>query len=213
MIDTNSEAFKAANCTLSLLMVINLLKHTSLDDDARKAIPAQMKPLTLELLKAWEGAKIERAKSTYRQAQVTIESNAHAKRLQAIYDAIGDMTIEQHNASVIKAHEAEKPSESTMLNVLADIRMITGLREKPMLLELAGEIGRLLAKNKTSKLVFHNRATKPLNTVIETTRESVPSIMAWYGAYWAGDPYTVTYDGRNVPFDSNGEPMGWNEGE
>jgi hypothetical protein len=61
----------------------------------------------------------------------------------------GDMTIEQHNASVIKAHEAEKPSESTMLNVLADIRMITGLREKPMLLELAGEIGRLSAANKT----------------------------------------------------------------
>jgi hypothetical protein len=98
---------------------------------------------------AYETAKLERAKSTYRQAQVTIESNAHAKRLQAIYDAIGDMTIEQHNASVIKAHEAEKPSESTMLNVLADIRMITGLREKPMLLELAGEIGRLSAANKT----------------------------------------------------------------
>jgi hypothetical protein len=137
--------------------------------------------------------------------------NAGAAAFRA--NAAHDTTLHDSLKAFLIEYEAARSSEITMLNVLADIRMITGLREKPMLLELAGEIGKLLAANKPAKLVFHNRATKPLNIVIETTRECVPLIMAWYGAYWAGDPYTVTYDGRNVPFDLNGEPMGWNEGE
>ena len=66
--------------------------------------------------------------------------------------------------------------------------------------------------SKIAKLVFHNRESVPLNIAVETTHDSVPSIMAWYGAYYAGDPYTVSYDGRNVPIDLNGEPIGVGEG-
>jgi hypothetical protein len=31
--------------------------------------------------------------------------------------------------------------------------------------------------------------------------------MAWYGAWASGDKYAVTFDGRNVPIDQNGEPL------
>jgi hypothetical protein len=128
-------------------------------------------------------------------------------------NAAHDTTLHDSLKAFLIEYEAARPNEITMLNVLADIRMSTGLREKPMLSELAGEIGKLLAANKTAKLVFHSRDAKPLNTAIETTRESVPSIMAWYGECWSGDPYTVTFDGRNVPMDENGGPVDWKEGE
>jgi hypothetical protein len=58
-----------------------------------------------------------------------------------------------------------------------------------------------------AKLIFHNRETRPLNIVIETDAESAPHIMAWYGAWASGDKYTVTFNGRNVPIDQNGEPL------
>ncbi len=57
------------------------------------------------------------------------------------------------------------------------------------------------------KLVFSNADAKPHNVALDVSRESVPHIMAWYGSYSAGDRYTVTYDGRNVPMDLNGEPL------
>lgn len=56
------------------------------------------------------------------------------------------------------------------------------------------------------RLVFNNADATPMTTVIECSAESVPHIMAWYGAYHADDRYTVALDGRNVPMDINGEP-------
>jgi hypothetical protein len=47
-------------------------------------------------------------------------------------------------ARAITAYEAANPSEDYLINVLADIFMVTGLRERPMLSELAGEIGKLI---------------------------------------------------------------------
>jgi hypothetical protein len=56
------------------------------------------------------------------------------------------------------------------------------------------------------KLVFNNADATPKTEVIECSDASVARIMAWYGGYFAGDRYTVTLDGRNVPMDQNGEP-------
>lgn len=59
-----------------------------------------------------------------------------------------------------------------------------------------------------SVLVFSNAdASSPRNISITTDLASVSHIMAWYGAYYAGDRYTVTLDGRNVRMDINGEPL------
>lgn len=55
------------------------------------------------------------------------------------------------------------------------------------------------------RLVFSNAEAKPKNVSIDLSSESVPHVMAWYGAYFAGDRYTATLDGRNVPMDQNGE--------
>lgn len=59
----------------------------------------------------------------------------------------------------------------------------------------------------TAKLVFSNADATPKNVALEVSVSAVPHIMAWYGAYFAGDRYTVTLDGRNVPMDQNGEPI------
>jgi len=56
-------------------------------------------------------------------------------------------------------------------------------------------------------LVFNNADAKPKTTKLLVARENVPDIMAWYGAYFSGDRYTVAVDGRNVPMDQNGEPQ------
>ena len=56
-------------------------------------------------------------------------------------------------------------------------------------------------------LVFNNAETRPRSVVLHVAAEAVPPIMAWYGAYHAGDRYTVTLDGRNIPMDMNGEPL------
>jgi len=58
------------------------------------------------------------------------------------------------------------------------------------------------------KLVFMNADAKPKNKTVECSAKSVPDIMAWYGAFCAGDRYTVTFNGRNVPMDINGECLG-----
>ena len=57
------------------------------------------------------------------------------------------------------------------------------------------------------KLVFNNADATPKSAAIECSVASVAPIMAWYGAYFAGDRYTVAMDGRNVPMDHNGEPI------
>lgn len=55
-------------------------------------------------------------------------------------------------------------------------------------------------------LVFNNADATPKTVKIMCDEESVPHIMAWYGAYFHGDRYTVAYDGRNISMDQNGEP-------
>lgn len=64
-----------------------------------------------------------------------------------------------------------------------------------------------MSKIKIRTLVFMNADAKPKNQSILCDLASVPSIMAWYGAYFAGDRYTVAIDGRNVAMDVNGEPL------
>lgn len=56
-------------------------------------------------------------------------------------------------------------------------------------------------------LVFNNADAKPKTQVVHVSRGSVPQVMAWYGAYYAGDRYTVAVDGRNVRMDQNGEAV------
>lgn len=57
----------------------------------------------------------------------------------------------------------------------------------------------------TVALRFHNREATPPITCLRVSRSSVEPIMAWYGAYYAGDEYTVTINGKEVPHDMNGE--------
>lgn len=40
---------------------------------------------------------------------------------------------------------------------------------------------------------------------LRVSRDAVPHIMAWYGAYYAGDDYEVFINGREVGKDRNGE--------
>ena len=56
-------------------------------------------------------------------------------------------------------------------------------------------------------LVFMNADATPKNTSVTCSVESVAPIMNWYGAYFAGDRYTVAFNGRNVPMGINGECM------
>ena len=56
-------------------------------------------------------------------------------------------------------------------------------------------------------LVFSNADATPKNVSIEVGLCSVWYVMAWYGAYHAGDRYTATLDGRDVPMDENGSPI------
>ena len=58
------------------------------------------------------------------------------------------------------------------------------------------------------RLVFMNADATPKNVALEVSAAAAPHIMAWYGAYFAGDRYTVAIDGRNVPMDVNGEMNG-----
>ena len=46
---------------------------------------------------------------------------------------------------------------------------------------------------------------------IECSYASVPTIMAWYGGYHAGDNYQVMIDGVKIPKDINGEPLDWED--
>lgn len=55
------------------------------------------------------------------------------------------------------------------------------------------------------KLVFNNADATPKTPRVTLRSGGMPNVVAWYGAH-AGDRYTVTRDGRNVPMDINGEP-------
>ncbi|MCA2590195.1 MAG: hypothetical protein IM509_05445 [Microcystis sp. M31BS1] len=57
---------------------------------------------------------------------------------------------------------------------------------------------------KIVRLVFNNADATPKSSVLDVAEENVSDIMNWYGAYFAGDRYTVTVDGRNIRMDGNG---------
>ena len=59
----------------------------------------------------------------------------------------------------------------------------------------------------TATLAFSKADATPKNVALDVSASAVSHVMAWYGAYHAGDRYTVTLDGRNVPMDQNGEPI------
>ena len=54
-------------------------------------------------------------------------------------------------------------------------------------------------------LRFINKDAKPKETVLEVSEGSVEPIMTWYGAYHAGDRYTVYLDDKELSKDENGE--------
>lgn len=56
-----------------------------------------------------------------------------------------------------------------------------------------------------ARLVFSNADAKPHNVSMDISFENINQVMAWYAAYFSGDRYTVTMDGRDVPMDQNGE--------
>jgi len=56
------------------------------------------------------------------------------------------------------------------------------------------------------ELVFNNSDARPKVVAMKVSRDAVPNIMAWYGAFFAGDRYRVTFDGQVIAKDHNGEP-------
>lgn len=57
------------------------------------------------------------------------------------------------------------------------------------------------------ELVFTNSDARPKVAAMKVDRAAVPQIMAWYGAFYAGDRYRVTFDGQVIAKDQNGEPI------
>lgn len=55
------------------------------------------------------------------------------------------------------------------------------------------------------ELKFVNSDASPKVTIIQCNSQSIAPIMAWYGAYYAGDRYAVYADGEKIPKDMNGE--------
>lgn len=48
---------------------------------------------------------------------------------------------------------------------------------------------------------------------LSVAESAVPDIMAWYGAYHAGDRYSVTFNGRGIVKDRNGEFVRFKDSE
>ena len=55
------------------------------------------------------------------------------------------------------------------------------------------------------ELKFVNSDAKPKTTTIRCDTASIAPIMAWYGAYYAGDRYAVFADDQKLVKDHNGE--------
>ena len=55
------------------------------------------------------------------------------------------------------------------------------------------------------ELRFVNSDAKPKVATIRCDTMSMPLVMAWYGAYYAGDRYAVYADGEKLAKDQNGE--------
>jgi hypothetical protein len=58
---------------------------------------------------------------------------------------------------------------------------------------------------KMVRLEFVNSDARPKRVEIECGPDSIEPIMAWYGAYYAGDRYAVYADGLKLEKDQNGE--------
>jgi hypothetical protein len=54
-------------------------------------------------------------------------------------------------------------------------------------------------------LTFRNKDARPKLTTLTVSADSIEPIMAWYGAYYAGDRYKVFLDGQRVQIDQNGK--------
>ncbi len=57
------------------------------------------------------------------------------------------------------------------------------------------------------ELKFVNSDARPKETILQVSVSSIAPIMAWYGAYYAGDRYAVYADGEKMPKDQNGEML------
>jgi hypothetical protein len=55
------------------------------------------------------------------------------------------------------------------------------------------------------ELKFVNSDARPKTIAIRCDTASIAPIMAWYGAFYAGDRYAVFADGEKLPKDQNGE--------
>ena len=55
------------------------------------------------------------------------------------------------------------------------------------------------------ELEFINSDATPKAQKVRVDSMSIASVMAWYGAYYAGDRYRVLIDGEKVEKDQNGE--------
>lgn len=65
----------------------------------------------------------------------------------------------------------------------------------------------------TRELLFVNKDATPKNVLLLVDAASIPAIMAWYGAYFSGDRYKVSVDGKRVQIDQNGELVGAIDGK
>ena len=64
-----------------------------------------------------------------------------------------------------------------------------------------------MTKMKTERLVFNNADSVPKSSVLDIHMDGVFMVCQWYAGFYAGDLYTVTLNGRNIPLDHNGEPQ------
>lgn len=55
------------------------------------------------------------------------------------------------------------------------------------------------------ELRFDNLDATPKTTTIRCDSASIAPVMAWYGAFYAGDRYSVYADGVKLKKDRNGE--------
>ena len=55
------------------------------------------------------------------------------------------------------------------------------------------------------ELRFDNLDATPKTTTIRCDSTSIAPVMAWYGAFYAGDRYSVHADGVKLKKDRNGE--------
>lgn len=62
-----------------------------------------------------------------------------------------------------------------------------------------------MSDRKVVELVFDNEDAIPRETTVTVGVHNVPHVLAWYGAYFAGDTYTARLDGAMLVLDQNGE--------